>query len=181
MHKSIGICIIAAVCAYASPAAAQNSPGIKPKVTLPSPLPFDPLGLNPAVTATKDQINQLWQQIKAATQADLQYALALAKNANTPGSNIRATCYAALIVANDQANGVGLKNADGSPMLQPDPAAITLVEQASEVVDNLTPTAPLIVACAAAANAVKQNALQFIGTVLSAVAIKGATVGLPVP
>ena len=182
LAKVVGVLLIGLMLA-SSPVWAQNSPGIKsvPKITLPSPLPFDPLGLNPTINATKDQVSQVWLQIKAATQADLQYALALAKNANTPGSNIRAQCYAALIVANDQSNGVGLKNADGTPMVEPDPAAVTKVEQASELLDNLGATAPLMVSCAAAANAVRQNALQFIGTVLSAVAVKGVTGGIPLP
>jgi hypothetical protein len=190
MLSKIGALLIGVLVLSAVPALAQNSPGIKTTPgKLPVALPFDPLGLNPSVAVSVSgtpeqittQINTVIQKIKDATAADLNYALALAKNANTPGSNVRATCYAAIIVMNQQINGTDLKNADGTPLTLPDPSAVSHIEQVAELMDSLGPTAPLMVSCAAAANAIKQNALQFIGTVLSAVAVKGVTGGLPIP
>jgi hypothetical protein len=121
---------------------------------------------------------QIWQNIIKTATADLTYAKALADNAATPNAKLRSVCYAALITANQQANGVNLKNADGSPMTVPDPAVITHAEQALELIDNLQPASPLIVACAPAANAVGQGVLSFVNTVVTGAALKAASGGI---
>jgi hypothetical protein len=121
---------------------------------------------------------QVWQNIIKTASADLTYAKALADNAATPNSKLRSACYAALITANAQANGVNLKNADGSPMTMPDSAVITHAEQALELIDNLQASSPLIVACAPAANAVGQGVLSFVNTVVTGAALKAVSGGL---
>jgi hypothetical protein len=121
----------------------------------------------------------LWQQIvNRDLPADLSYAKALADNAATPNSKLRSTCYAALITANQQANGLNLKNADGSPMTMPDPALISKAEQAMELIDNLQPTSPVVSSCAPAANALKIGVLQFISAVTTGAVLKAATGGI---
>jgi hypothetical protein len=121
---------------------------------------------------------QVWSNIIGAATADLTYAKALADNAATPNAKLRSTCYAALITANQQANGVNLKNADGTPMTMPDPALISHAEQAMELIDNLQASSPLVVACAPAANAVQMNVLAFVNTVVTGAALKAATGGI---
>jgi len=163
---------------FAQPGFAQSS-----KSKLPIPLPIDPLGLNDAGTTTFPSqigidLKATWDKITAATQPDLTYAKALADNVGSPGSKLRSQCYAAILVANQQANGSTLKNPDGSPMVKPDPAVITGVEQAAELVDNLSATAPLTAACAPAANALRQNVLQFITAIVTGAAAKITTGGL---
>jgi hypothetical protein len=121
----------------------------------------------------------LWQQIvNKDLPADLSYAKALADNAATPNSKLRSACYAALITANQQANGLNLKNADGSPMTMPDPALISKAEQAMELIDNLQPTSPVVSSCAPAANALKIGVLQFISAVTTGAVLKAATGGI---
>jgi hypothetical protein len=121
----------------------------------------------------------LWQQIvNKDLPADLTYAKALADNAATPNSKLRSACYAALITANQQANGLNLKNADGSPMTMPDPALISKAEQAMELIDNLQPTSPVVSSCAPAANALKIGVLQFISAVTTGAVLKAATGGI---
>ena len=117
-------------------------------------------------------LQTLWGKIVGAAQADLVYAKALADNVGSPGSKLRSACYAALILANKQANGLDLVDASGTPMTIPEPHVITSVEQAAELVDNLSATAPLSATCAPAANALSQNVTQFIGAILSGVAVK---------
>ena len=46
------------------------------------------------------------------------------------------------------------------------------------MLDELQPTAPVMVACAPAANAAKQDVLAFVSTVLAGVAVKAATAGV---
>ncbi len=144
-------------------------------------LPFDPLHLN-QVAASDAQVDanldQLWQKIVSATQADLTYAKALADNVASPGSKLRSACYGALLLANQQANGTTLVDATGKPLVAPNPDAISKFEQAAELVDNLQPTAPVMAACAPAANAVKQSVAQLLTGMLAVVAVK-AVVPLP--
>lgn len=136
----------------------------------------------PGATGGVD-LQKLWQQIVAAAIPDLEYANALALTPSapcapavppatapscpgpTPGGLIRSQCWTAIINANKQAAGVGLKNPDGTLMTAPVPPAnaFTSVEQLAEVMDNLSPTGPLFSGCAAAAQAAKMNVLNFIG------------------
>jgi hypothetical protein len=121
----------------------------------------------------------LWKKIAApAIKADLTYSKALADNAATEGSKLRSTCYGAILTANAQANGDNLKNKDGTPMAMPDPHVIATIEQGAELIDNLQPTAPVISGCAAAANAAKVSAIQFVTGIVALVGAKVATAGV---
>lgn len=136
-----------------------------------SPAPF-----GSSSSATPQQV---WQNIVGAATADLTYAKALADSANTANSKLRSTCYAALIAANQQVSGANIpKDANGNPMAMPDPALITKAEQGLEIIDSLQPSAPLIVACAPAANAVQMGVLSFINTVVTGAALKAASGGI---
>ena len=148
-------------------------------------LPCDPLNLLPGcvsaagVTSDVSNSGDLWAKIVNSSIADLTYAQALAKAANTVGSSLRAACYGAILTANQQANGNNVLAADGkTPLAKPNPAVITTLEQGAEVLDELQPTAPVMVACAPAANAAKQDVLTFVSTVLAGVAVKAATAGV---
>lgn len=66
---------------------------------------------------------------------------------------------------------------DGKPMTEPDPRIITDLEKASELIDGLQATSPIMVACVPAANAVGQNALTFVNALVTGTAIKAATGG----
>ncbi len=112
----------------------------------------------------------LWDKIQAAALVDLQYASALAAAANTNGGAIRKQCWDAIIIVNQQANGVGLKNPDGSPMTKPDPHLFTDVETAAEVLDNLSPQGKLFTSCAGAAQLAQANVIQFISAAIAGVA-----------
>lgn len=120
----------------------------------------------------------LWQKIVTASLDDLRYAKALADNTGTTGGKMRSACYGALITANQQANGIGLKDSAGAAITKPDPALVTNFEQIAEVADNLQPTSPLIVACAPVANAVKQSVTQIITMVITGAASLAA-LGIP--
>jgi hypothetical protein len=169
------LAIVLALLLVALPAAAQTA---KPKLAIP--LPYDPLGLNGSTGTVPTagglipglDLKVVWAGIVSSTQADMIYAKAMADNVGSPGSKLRSQCYAALITANEQANGTTLKDAAGNPLPRPDPAIITGVEQAAELVDNLSATAPLTAACAPAANALQQNVLQFIAALVTGTAAK---------
>lgn len=178
--------LIGFVALHAAPAMAQTKK--LPAVSNSAGLPCDPLSLIPGCTPTvasqslatsSANLQTIWNEIVSATQADLTYAKAMADNVASPGSKLRSTCYAALITANAQANGMTLKNADGTPMIAPTPAAISKFEQAAELIDNLQATAPVMSACAAAANAVAQSTTQFLTTILSTVAVKAVVPVIP--
>jgi hypothetical protein len=178
------------LCALVStPALAQSK--TPERQTAPAPkasaitLPCDPLNLLPGcvsaagVTSDVSNSGDLWAKIVNASIADLTYAQALAKAANTVGSSLRAVCYGAILTANQQANGSNVLAADGkTPLTKPNPAVITTLEQGAEVLDELQSTAPVMVACAPAANAAKQDVLTFVSTVLAGVAVKAATAGV---
>ena len=160
------------------------------------PLLCDPLNLIPGCTpsggasASSDglDLQAIWQKIVAAAIPDLEYANALALSPGgacaaavspataptcpppTAGGLIRSQCWTALINANRQASGAGLKNPDGTPMTLPPQHLLTDVEQLAEVIDNLSPTGPLFSGCAAAAQAAKMNVLVFINTAVAGAA-----------
>jgi hypothetical protein len=135
-----------------------------------------PAGTKPSiagVTLTGDvqkDAEALWQKIASASSADLTYSAAMAKAANTSASQVRYQCWEALITANQQANGVGLKNPDGSPMPKPDPHLFTDVETAAEVIDNLSPQGALYTSCSGAAQLAKANVLTFISAAVTGAA-----------
>jgi hypothetical protein len=171
---------------FALPAHAQTksqAAPIKPLIELNGPCA--PIDSRPqcqqqgsAAPGATESPEQVWKQIVTAATADLTYAEALADNAATPNSKLRSNCYAALITANQQANGVNLKDGAGNPLTTPDPAIITKAEQGLELIDNLQPSSPLVVACAPAANAVRIGVLAFINTVVTGAALKAATAGI---
>lgn len=138
-------------------------------------------GIQPDGTPTRTDTDDLWQKIANLTKPDLEYAIKLANNANTPGSQIRGQCYQAILDANNQAAGTAIKDASGNVLARPSPDLFTKLESGSEIIDNLQPTAPLISQCAAAGNLVRMNAFQFITTVVTGVGIKAALPMLPVP
>lgn len=112
----------------------------------------------------------VWQKIIASSLDDLNYAAAMAKNANTATSLTRLQCVNAMIVLVKQSSGTDLKNADGTPMVKPDPHLITDVESLAEVIDNLSPQGPLFVACSGAAQLAKTNVLSLINGIVTGAA-----------
>lgn len=112
----------------------------------------------------------LWKKITSASITDLNYAAAMAKNANTTTSGVRLQCLAAIIQLNQQASGAALKNPDGSAMTRPDPSLFTDVESLAEIIDNLSPQGPLFVSCAGAAQLAKTNVLSFVNAVVTGAA-----------
>jgi hypothetical protein len=112
----------------------------------------------------------LWQKIVASSLTDLNYAAAMAKQANTATSQVRLQCINAIITLNEQASGTNLKNADGTAMAKPDPHLFTDVESLAEVVDNLSPQGPLFVGCSGAAQLAKTNVLSFVNAVVTGAA-----------
>ena len=186
--KVVGALLLGLLVLHGAPAMAQTRKAVAAPATSAAGVPCDPLSLIPGCTPSaastalstgSANLQTIWSEIVSATQADLTYAEALATNVNSPGGKLRATCYAAIITANSQANGMTLKNADGSPMVAPSPDVISKFEQGAELVDNLQATAPVMSACAAAANAIGQSTTQFLATLLSAVAIKAAVPAIP--
>lgn len=125
----------------------------------------------PMITGNAEKdLQALWDKIVASSIADLNYAAAMAKNANTQTSGIRLQCINAIITLNQQASGANLKNADGTPMTKPDPHVFTDVESLAEVIDNLSPQGPLFVNCAGAAQLAKTNVLTFVNAVITGAA-----------
>lgn len=118
----------------------------------------------------QQDLQALWQKIVTSSLADLNYAAAMAASANTTTSAIRLQCVKAIIQLNEQASGVNLKNADGTPMVKPDPHLFTDVESLAEIIDNLSPQGPLFVSCAGAAQLAKTNVLAFVNGVVTGVA-----------
>lgn len=109
----------------------------------------------------------VWKKIQDASKADLQYASLMAGAAKTPSSAVRKNCWDAIIAINAQTNGEGLKNADGSDAVKPDPALFTDVETIAEIMDSLSPQGPLFTSCAGAAELAKANVIQFISAAVS--------------
>jgi hypothetical protein len=122
----------------------------------------------------------LWKKIQAANAADLRYAKALADAAGSPGAKLRSACYGAWIVTAEQAQGVGLKDANGNVLTPPEPHVFSSFEQFSEVADALQPTGPLMVACAPAWTALKLSAVQFFTLAVSG-AVGLSALGIAIP
>jgi hypothetical protein len=125
----------------------------------------------PMITGNAEKdLQALWDKIVASSIDDLNYAAAMAKNANTQTSAVRLQCINAIIALNQQASGASLKNADGTKMAKPDPHVFTDVESLAEVIDNLSPQGPLFVNCAGAAQLAKTNVLTFVNAVITGAA-----------
>lgn len=118
----------------------------------------------------KKDAQAVWDKIVSASNVDLKYASQLAANANTPASAVRKQCWDEILATNEQANGMNLKNADGTPMALPDPKLFTQIEQAAEVIDALSPQGKLYTSCAGAAQLVQANVIQFISAAVTGVA-----------
>jgi hypothetical protein len=122
----------------------------------------------------------LWKRIQAANAADLKYAKALADAVGSPGAKLRSACYGAWITTIEQAQGVGLKDAAGNPLVQPDPHVFSSFEQLAEVAETLQPNGPLMAACAPAWTALKLTATQFFTmAVTGAVGLSALGIAIP--
>lgn len=122
----------------------------------------------------------LWKKIQAANASDLKYAKALADSVGSPGAKLRSACYGAWITTIEQAQGVGLKDADGNALTQPDPHVFSSFEQLAEVAETLQPTGPLMAACAPAWTALKLTAVQFFTMAVSG-AVGLSALGIAIP
>ena len=122
----------------------------------------------------------LWKKIQAANANDLRYAKALADSVGSPGAKLRSACYGAWIVTIEQAQGVGLKDANGNALTQPDPHVFSSFEQLAEVAETLHPTGPLMSACAPAWTALKLSAIQFFTMAVSG-AVGLSALGIAIP
>ncbi len=153
-----------------------------PQLNLPKPLICDPLNLLPGchvekaapdgkgAVSTQPVELDIWQKITQAALPDLAYASAQASAAGTDTSGVRKQCWDALIRANQQASGQGVKGADGTVMTKPDPHLFTDVESLAEVLDNLAPNGPLWAACAGAAGLARTTVLTYINAVIGGAA-----------
>lgn len=121
-------------------------------------------------TTTKAVELDLWKKITDAALPDLDYASQLAAAAGTGASGVRKQCWDAIITANKQASGLGVKNADGTARAKPDPSLFTDVESLAEVLDNLAPGGPLWTACAGAAQLAKTNVLTLLNAMVTGAA-----------
>jgi hypothetical protein len=122
----------------------------------------------------------LWRKIMAANAADLRYAKVQADSIGSGAARQRAACYEALIVTIEQAQGAGLKDANGNALAPPAPHAFSSFEQFAEVADALQPTGPLMAACAPAWTALKLSAFQFFTLAVSGAAGLSA-LGVAIP
>jgi hypothetical protein len=123
---------------------------------------------------------QLWKKIQSASAADLKYAKALADAAGSPGARLRSACYGAWITTIAQAQGAGLKDASGNPLVQPEPHVFSSFEQFAEVADTLQPAGPLMAACAPAWTALRLTAAQFF--TMAATGVVGlSALGIAIP
>lgn len=169
--KTIVLLVLAAsLVALTSPASAQLK---RPQVT--GNLIADIKANN---AGTEENVTAIWTKVISAASTDLAYASAMAASAGTPGSKTRQQCWDALLVANKQASGASLVNADGTPMVRPDPHMISDVESIAETIDNLSPQGTLYTSCAGAAQLAKRSVLQLINSMITGVAAFTATGGL---
>ena len=123
---------------------------------------------------------ELWKRIQAANAADLKYAKALADAVGSPGAKLRSACYGAWIATIEQAQGVGLKDASGNPLAEPEPHVFSSFEQLAEIAETLQPTGPLMAACAPAWTALKLTAAQFFTmAVTGTVGLSALGIALP--
>jgi hypothetical protein len=121
-----------------------------------------------------------WKKIQAANASDLKYAKALADSVGSPGAKLRSACYGAWIATIEQAQGVGLKDANGNALTQPEPHVFSSFEQLAEVAETLQPTGPLMAACAPAWTALKLSAIQFFTMAVSG-AVGLSALGIAIP
>lgn len=116
---------------------------------------------NPVVAAATPSPTTVKENILATAPADIQYAIQLATQANTPQSNVRKMCYQAILAAIPQTP---------SGTLPPGPDVVTHIEQGSELLDSLQPNSPVFVNCAGAAALAGQAVLTFVNAVVTGIA-----------
>jgi hypothetical protein len=138
-------------------------------------IPLDPLNLCGTLTGKPQQdLQRVAKRIAKVAKADLTYAAAKAKAANTAASGVRLQCIQAIAEANDQANGAGLTNAGGTAMARPDPALVTAIEELAELVDNLSPQGKLFTSCAGAAQMFGTSTLSTINSIVTGATLLAA-------
>lgn len=105
----------------------------------------------------------IWAIVQKGNLADVKYAALLAKQANTPRSNIRGACYQAWAKALEQKDKFGLLNLDGSPSSakRPEQANLTNFEERMQAADHLDPVGYLMAACQPAASLSKMSVERF--------------------
>jgi hypothetical protein len=160
---AVVLCAIMLSAMLTQTASAAAKPAAPAAVATPSKcaLIFDPLKLCGVLTGNiQTDVPRVVKRIAAINKADLNYAMAKARAAGTPAGKTRLQCIQAISDANDQLNGVNLKNPDGTDMVRPDPALVTGIEDVAELVDNLSPQGVLLTSCAGAANMLGMNALD---------------------
>lgn len=163
------IILIALALAWAAPAYAQGRPFV-PTGNLPKDIAATKTPPGLAAAPGEPALDQLWSKIVGAAVDDLKYAKALSDAVGTTGSLARGECWAALIKANEDAQGKSLKNADGTPMVKPTPHLFTEVEQLGQVIDNLAPTGPVFLGCSKAATMLRMSVLAFINAAVTGAA-----------
>jgi hypothetical protein len=124
--------------------------------------------------------DDLWRKIQAASVADRGYAKALADSVGSPGAKLRSACYGAWIATIEQTQGVGLKDANGNALSQPEPHVFSSFEQLAEVAETLQPTGPLMAACAPAWTALRLTTVQFF-TMAASGAVGLSALGIAIP
>ncbi|HKD28495.1 MAG TPA: hypothetical protein VKC66_21655 [Xanthobacteraceae bacterium] len=156
---------------------AQSKPGLPDPLRVAAELGGAIPKRGAALAASPDD---LWRKVQAANAADLRYAKALADSVGSPGAKLRSACYGAWIATIEQTQGVGLKDASGNAVKQPEPHVFSSFEQLAEVAETLQPTGPLMAACAPAWTALKLSAIQFFTMVASGAAGLSA-LGIAIP
>lgn len=152
----------------------------KPKLIDPLKVVAELGGAIPKSAVAIATPDELWKKIQAANAADLKYAKALADTVGSPGAKLRAACYGAWIATIEQAEGVGLKDASGNALAQPDPHVFSSFERLAEVAEALQPTGPLMATCAPAWTALKLTAAQFFTmAVTGAVGLSALGIAIP--
>jgi len=140
-----------------------------------------PLNITPHLPGQGINLNELWAKLQQVSIADLQYALAIATASKTAGGDMRAKLWAAWITLIQAQEGTNAVGADGKPLgAKPDPSVFSTFEQLAQVVDSLQPTSPFMIAATPVANALKQDVLQLVTTVVSGVTTLGA-LGVAIP
>lgn len=132
---------------------------------------WDPLKLCGALTGNPaDDLKRVADRIRQLNKSDLAYAIAKASAAGSPASKIRLSCLNAISDAAAAYSGENLKDSSGNPLVRPDPAFITNIEDVAELIDNLSPQGVLFTSCAGAAQMFKTNTLTFINAVVTGAA-----------
>jgi hypothetical protein len=158
-------------------AMAQSKPRIPDPLTVAAELSR---AISKPAAAPIASPEDLWKKIQAANANDLRYAKALADSVGSPGAKLRSTCYGAWITTIEQTQGIGLKDANGNVLAQPELHVFSSFEQLAEVAETLQPTGPLMAACAPAWTALKLTAVQFFTVAVSG-AVGLSALGIAIP